>query len=78
MSAFAIYMLLAIGLNITGNVMRNAPATPASTVTPADGTTTPAPADATTAPATTPAPVEGTTPPATEPAPAPAAPSTGG
>jgi len=67
-TAFSIYLLLAMGLNITGNIMRNAPAQPtaktAPTETPAqpDGGTAPqAPADAGTAPA-----------------PAPAAPSTGG
>ena len=62
-SAFAIYLLLAIGLNITGNVMRNAPAvTPASTETPADGTVPTdgaAPATAPTDPtATAPAPTD--------------------
>jgi len=80
-TAFTIYLLIAIGLNISGNVMRNAPAesaaTPASTETPAPApasTETPAPAPASTdapapAPATTDAPALA---PATTDAPAPA------
>jgi len=61
-TAFAIYLLIAIGLNITSNMARDAVAQPeAETAMPADGGTMPAPAPA---PATT----DGTTP-----APAPAA-----
>ena len=87
-TAFTIYLLIAIGLNISGNIMRNAPAEsaakPASTDAPAPApATTDAPAPATTdapapAPATTdaPAPAPATT---DAPAPAPApAPSSGG
>jgi preprotein translocase subunit SecG len=61
-TAFAIYLLIAIGLNITSNMARDAVAQPeAETATPADGGTMPAPAPATTDGTTTPAPAPATT-----------------
>ncbi len=56
-TAFTIYLLIAIGLNITTNAARSAAMEPASnTAAPADGGTgTTAPADGTTQPGSTPA-----------------------
>jgi len=76
-TAFTIYLLIAIGLNISGNIMRSAPAesaaTPASTDAPAPVAPEGAAPSTTPAPASTDAPAPAST---DAPAPAPAAPET--
>jgi preprotein translocase subunit SecG len=68
-TAFTIYLLIAIGLNISGNIMRSAPAESAATPASTDAPAPVAPEGA--APSTTPAPAS-----TDAPAPAPAAPET--
>ena len=79
-SAFAIYLLLAIGLNITGNIIRSTPVEPVADTAPV--TDPAAPVDGATLPieSETPAPAPAETPaePAAVPAAAPAAPPAGG
>ena len=68
-TAFTIYLLIAIGLNISGNIMRSAPAESAATPASTDAPAPVAPEGA--APVTIPAPAS-----TDAPAPAPAAPET--